>query len=124
MRNLDAFLALVELFCRIAHEYWHSGDAGHGKLASEIGTKLLKILESNPVNYFVVQPTNFLLTLAEKLDLMRPEHLSIVLQMFEFILINLNYVPFKAIACLCIHFSCELTSVYGCALTMARREEC
>ncbi|KAI9028612.1 hypothetical protein DFJ74DRAFT_495541 [Hyaloraphidium curvatum] len=63
------------------------------------------VLRINPLNYFILEPSKFLLRMVEKLDVLRPSYRQKVMQLVEYALIDLNYVPFKEIACLCIHFN-------------------
>lgn len=129
--NRDAFVCIVDAYLQASQE-----DAGSALtvVAGKLATTISNVIKGNPINYFILESTGFLLMLAEKLELLRPQsqvgfHQGLsksdplrslthcldfqkfVLDLFEFALVDLNFVPFKEMTCLCIHFTDTSTNL-------------
>ncbi|KAG0198496.1 hypothetical protein BGX28_008050 [Mortierella sp. GBA30] len=67
-------------------------------------TTLLSIIRDHPMNYFLLERLNILSYAIERLDTYHPELQASVMELFTFVLKDLNYVPFRDLVILSIHF--------------------
>ncbi|KAG0046041.1 hypothetical protein BGZ83_008753 [Gryganskiella cystojenkinii] len=65
---------------------------------------LLSIIRDHPMNYFLLERLNILSYAIERLDTYHPDLQSSVMELFTFVLKDLNYVPFRDLVILSIHF--------------------
>ncbi|KAF9180715.1 hypothetical protein BGZ50_006032 [Haplosporangium sp. Z 11] len=65
---------------------------------------LLSIIRDHPMNYFLLERLNILSYAIERLDTYHPELQSSVMELFTFVIKDLNYVPFRDLVILSIHF--------------------
>ncbi|KAF9963028.1 WD repeat and FYVE domain-containing protein 3, partial [Modicella reniformis] len=65
---------------------------------------LLSIIKDHPMNYFLLERLNILSYAIERLDTYYPELQSSVMELFAYVLKDLNYVPFRDLVILSIHF--------------------
>ncbi|KAI1299170.1 hypothetical protein EDD11_006490 [Mortierella claussenii] len=65
---------------------------------------LLSIIRDHPMNYFLLERLNILSYAIERLDTYHPELQSSVMELFTYVLKDLNYVPFRDLVILSIHF--------------------
>ncbi|KAG0364972.1 hypothetical protein BGZ54_006992 [Gamsiella multidivaricata] len=65
---------------------------------------LLSIIRDHPINYFLLERLNILSCAIERLDTYHPELQSSVMELFTYVLKDLNYVPFRDLVILSIHF--------------------
>lgn len=107
VRNRNAFSALTETFLRAtnidAPAHFHAA-------GDHISKVLMGVLRTNPLNYFILESSGAIISLVEKLDTMRLSGQEETLRLLEFALIDVNYVPFKELACLCVYFTHNSTS--------------
>ncbi|KAJ3211572.1 hypothetical protein HDU67_004427 [Dinochytrium kinnereticum] len=73
-------------------------------LQAAAGSTLLEILKLNPINYFVMEKTRILLDILQDLHTMDGKVQVIILDIVAFIVMDLNYVPFKELVFLCETF--------------------
>ncbi|KAF9391989.1 hypothetical protein CPC16_003703 [Podila verticillata] len=65
---------------------------------------LLSIIKDHPMNYFLLERLNILSYAIERLDSYHPELQTSVMELFTFVVKDLNYVPFRDLVILSIHF--------------------
>jgi hypothetical protein len=66
VRNCEAFCCLIGAFGQASRK--EEAQPSSSTLAQRIGARILGILKTNPVNYFLLESTTFLLQLGEKLE--------------------------------------------------------
>ncbi|KAI8363654.1 hypothetical protein B0O80DRAFT_396168 [Mortierella sp. GBAus27b] len=79
-------------------------EAPPGKFTLTVFTTLLSIIRDHPMNYFLLERLNILSYAIERLDTYHPELQSSVMELFTYVLKDLNYVPFRDLVILSIHF--------------------
>ncbi|KAI8839277.1 hypothetical protein BC829DRAFT_453913 [Chytridium lagenaria] len=79
-------------------------------LQKALAASLLEILKLNPINYFVMEKSRVFLYVLQALDVMNIEVQATVLDVVAYIVIDLNYVPFKELVSLCENFRGNSTS--------------
>ncbi|KAG0346054.1 hypothetical protein BG004_002567, partial [Podila humilis] len=65
---------------------------------------LLSIIKDHPMNYFLLEKLNILSYAIERLDTYHQELQNSVMELFTFVVKDLNYVPFRDLVILSIHF--------------------
>ncbi|KAG0008861.1 hypothetical protein BGZ80_002980 [Entomortierella chlamydospora] len=65
---------------------------------------LLSIIRDHPMNYFLLERLNILSYAIERLDSYHQELQTSVMELFTYVLKDLNYVPFRDLVILSIHF--------------------
>ncbi|KAF9918002.1 hypothetical protein BX616_010643, partial [Lobosporangium transversale] len=65
---------------------------------------LLSIIRDHPMNYFLLERLNILSYAIERLDTYHSELQSSVMELFTYVLKDLNYVPFRDLVIMSIHF--------------------
>ncbi|KAJ3299646.1 hypothetical protein HK104_007865 [Borealophlyctis nickersoniae] len=65
---------------------------------------LAEILRANPVNYFIIEPAETLLTLIENLPRVDIAVQRVVMQILTYVVSNLNYVPHEELSALFVYF--------------------
>nr|KAJ3422780.1 hypothetical protein HK105_006399 [Polyrhizophydium stewartii] len=61
------------------------------------------IIKANPVNYFIASRSTVLLKSVEHLDSIDLQSQAIILDILRYVILELNYVPFKELALLFVH---------------------
>ncbi|KAI8602080.1 hypothetical protein EDD21DRAFT_372860 [Dissophora ornata] len=79
-------------------------DAPPNQFSLTVFATLLSIIRDHPMNYFLLERLNILSYAIERLDSYHPELQSSVMELFTYVLKDLNYVPFRDLVILSIHF--------------------
>ncbi|CAO3574654.1 unnamed protein product [Mortierella alpina] len=79
-------------------------DAPPNQFSLTVFATLLSIIRDHPMNYFLLERLNILSYAIERLDNYHPELQASVMELFTFVLKDLNYVPFRDLVILSIHF--------------------
>ncbi|KAJ3336562.1 hypothetical protein HDU93_002592 [Gonapodya sp. JEL0774] len=69
-----------------------------------IGVLLFDLIKANPLNYFLAEKSGMWLQFAEKMEDFDEVSQRQFLQIIVYSMKELNYVPFRELACLCTHF--------------------
>ncbi|CAJ0639828.1 8424_t:CDS:10 [Entrophospora sp. SA101] len=83
----------------------------------KIVVAIAEIFKSNSLNYFLTESLNTLPTLIEKLDNFSPKVQRSILDLLVFVMVDLNYVPFRELVVLSLHFqgqSLKHTTAIAC----------
>ncbi|KAG0304181.1 hypothetical protein BGZ98_005820 [Dissophora globulifera] len=111
VRNLDACQVLVTalLYPDISNMTLlppgnRERDAPPNQFSLTVFATLLSIIRDHPMNYFLLERLNILSYAIERLDSYHPELQSSVMELFTYVLKDLNYVPFRDLVILSIHF--------------------
>ncbi|CAG8477297.1 10337_t:CDS:10, partial [Diversispora eburnea] len=70
----------------------------------KIVVAIAEILKSNQSNYFLIESLNVLPTIIEQLDRFSPKVQRSILDLLVFVMVDLNYVPFRELVVLLLHF--------------------
>ncbi|KAF9330941.1 hypothetical protein BGZ91_012307, partial [Linnemannia elongata] len=79
-------------------------DAPPSQFSLTVFSTLLSIIRDHPMNYFLLERLNILSYAIERLDSYHPDLQLSVMELFTFVLKDLNYVPFRDLVILSIHF--------------------
>ena len=109
---MDAFEIFSQIYLRardskqsgLANQVVNQADPNKlSRIQKDTITTMQEILCLNPINYFIVERTNCLVLMIEGLDTVRETAQKAALEVLHIVMTDLNYVPFKELAVLCIH---------------------
>ncbi|KAF9117001.1 hypothetical protein BGX27_007055 [Mortierella sp. AM989] len=79
-------------------------DAPPHQFSLTVFATLLSIIRDHPMNYFLLERLNILSYAIERLDSYHQDLQASVMELFTYVLKDLNYVPFRDLVILSIHF--------------------
>ncbi|KAJ2958896.1 hypothetical protein NQZ79_g5615 [Umbelopsis isabellina] len=105
IRNFDAFQIFVDTILSTSSET--EGDEDRQSHLQLVNRAMLESLDrcvrANPANYFITVPFNALPLLLEKLYAFDERSEAIILDLLTYVMLDLNYVPFKELAVISLH---------------------
>ena len=111
VRNTDVVEVLIQVFCRgreldddksVAFLKARTNIKSLAQVQTDVLAQFNEVLRMNPINYFICEKHVPLLKWVEALDLVETSVQIQVMGLFRYVLVDLNYVPFRV---RCVAFS-------------------
>ncbi|KAH9262136.1 hypothetical protein BASA82_000814 [Batrachochytrium salamandrivorans] len=99
-----------------------------GRVHTATASVLFDIIKANPINYFMISRSNIILCFVEGLNSVETVTQDIIIDILRYVVLNLNYVPFKELALLFVHLqgsssatTVQTVSEFCCSLLVESR---